>query len=261
MTDIHIVGAMSTAQRNGLTAIAPLADPGCQIVGNYLTPPMAADTIKGVTTISSAVANLIESYLQNTADPTLYRFYAGSDQTTYHAPQTVRINKTVRNPDGTLAQILFYNNNNNQNQTEGIYAWLAPSGSAHPTTTMPKLPSNARVVTGTASITATAAGAWTAGAVTLNSFNPIPGVKYAVYGMSMQSATGCAFRFIPASGMQPSNLYPGALASDTKGLSEVWYREGGVPWFIWDGINFPNVAVSCIAGDTAENFTLVIGEV
>lgn len=260
MTDIHIVAHMSSAARNGLTVIAPIADPGVQITGNYVTPPAAADTIKAVTTLSAAIANNAESYLQNTADPTLYRYYAGTDQTTIHHNGVVRMNKITRNTDGTLAQILAYENNANNAEYEAVLYWLAPAGSAHPTTKMPKLPSNARVVTATGAITAVA-GAWTTGALALNSFNPIPGQKYAVYGMGMMSATGYAFRFAPASGMTPSALYPGTLASDTKGLLEVWYREDGAPWFIWDGINFPNIQLLCSAGDTAEYVQLVIGEV
>lgn len=258
---LHLAGAASTAQRNGLTVITPLADPGVSIAGNNLSPPTDSDTLKAMCTVSSAVANVLESEIQNTADPTLYRAYSVADQTTVRAESVVRINKTCRNPDGSLAQILFYVNNNNQNQTEGIYAWFGGAGDAFPTTKKPKLPNNARVVTATAAITATAAGAWTTGAITLNSFNPIPGQKYACYGMALQSATGMAFRWVPASGMSPSNKYPGAPASDTKGLLETWYLEDGQPWFIWDGINVPNVSVSCVAADTAQAIQLIIGEV
>lgn len=258
---LHLCGAGSTAQRNGLTVIAPYADPGVSIVGNYLTPPMICDTLKLCTTLSAAVANHLEAYIQNTADPTLYRWYSATDQTTLHGNGIVRVNKNFRNPDGSLSQALFYQNNNNQNQWDGIYAWFGESNDAHPTLTMPKLPSNARVVDATAAITATASGAWTNGAITFNSFNPIPGQRYAVYGMGAQGATMAAFRFIPASGMEPSNLYPGALGSDTKGLMETWYREDGKPHFIWNGINVPQISVSCVAGDTAQTIQLVIGEV
>lgn len=260
MTDIHIAAFMASAARNGLTVVAPIADPGVQVNGNYLTPPAAADTIKGAMEISAAIANALEYYIQNTADPTLYRHYGSTDQTAMHWNGMVKLNKKIRNLDGTLAQLLYYSNNNNNAQYEAGLVWLGPDGSGGPTTTLPKLPSNARMVDATAAITAVA-GAWTGGVVTLNSFNPIPGQKYAVYGMGAQGATMYAFRFAPASGMIPSALYPGAPGSDTKLLMEMWYRQDGQPWFIWDGINFPNVQVLCSAGDTAQTINLVIGEV
>lgn len=258
--DLHLAAFMAAAQRNGLVVVAPVADPGVSIAGNYVSPPLAADTIKGVMEISAAIANAIEYYLQNTADPTLYRHYGSTDQTAMHWNGFVRMNKTIRNPDGSLAQLLYYSNNNNQNQYECGLVWLGSADAAHPTTKTPRLPSNTRMVNGTGAITAVA-GAWTNGTLTFNSFNPVPGQKYACYGIGAQGATMYACRFVPASGMTPSNLYPGVPGSDTKLLMEMWYREDGKPWFVWDGINVPNISVLCSAADTAQVINMVVGEV
>ena len=260
--DSTMVAWAVSAARNGLTAVTIAAgETVCQVNGNFVQPPAKADTLKGMTTISAAVANCAESYIQNTADPTLYRYYQATDQTTLHTNGIVRMNKTLRSSDGTLSQIIAYNNNANNAQIEAVIAQLGPSGGPFLTTQRPSLPSNTRTVTATSAATAVSC-AWTdSGAVTLNSFNPIPGTKYAVYGMGFQGATAMAFRKTIAAGMLPTDLMPGAFGSDTKGLLEVWYNSDVSPIFTFDGNSFGTFQILCSAGDTAQYYQLIIGEV
>jgi hypothetical protein len=241
---------METAAKNGLTAVAAVADPITVTAGDDIEMRFKG-AVRHFEAIQAA-GNGVELRFHRKQDPNWVRahdFFKVQTDPGYYS-KVAFLNYLVNGGDLLTAEI----DNANNNQYDALIISVDYSGNANLRLDPVTLPPNARWVSadlGTAAVAAT----WTETAATYD-FDFDRNTVYGIYGLTGHSATMYAIRVRHKVG-QWVGYRPGCTGGDTALATRPLYGNFGT--FI--GASPPDFEVLCSGADAAQYVAVLVAEV
>lgn len=259
MADLVVFGNAAAA-RNGLTAMPVNSGEDFYKINatNYLVMPNNK-YVRAVLGITAGIANVAQWRWKRSDESDWNDMRSGSqrDQTGAFTPIIpARLCKEV--PKGKMIHAELNNGNNSQVDQIGFFLSDNPNEQLEFGINPTKIPPGYewRTFTGAQTLTA---GIWTRCALTAVTFQPDDDVKYHIGGAMGNGATAMWARMLHKSGSPDATRRPGFIMGDTAvpDVELATFTDLGT----FTGSNFPDIAVGAVAGDTAQEFKLLIKRV